>query len=115
MRERRIKSRYIQYQILYEVTDESHPKTRQHTQHFRKVYKFPNGYGASVIQGLYTHGGPEGLWEVGVLKFNRRGESELDYNTPVAGDVIGHLTWRGVLKVLGEIKELKKKRESKKK
>ena len=30
----------------------------------QKIYSFPNGYGASVIKGKYTYGGPEGLWEI---------------------------------------------------
>jgi len=49
------------------------------------VYRFPNGYGASVIQGTYTYGGPDGLWEVAVLK----GEN-LCYDTPITDDVLGY-------------------------
>ena len=30
----------------------------------QKIYSFPNGYGASVIKGKYTYGGPKGLWEI---------------------------------------------------
>ena len=30
----------------------------------QKIYSFPNGFGASVIKGKYTYGGPEGLWEI---------------------------------------------------
>jgi len=30
----------------------------------QKIYSFPNGYGASVIKGKYTYGGPEGKWEI---------------------------------------------------
>ena len=30
----------------------------------QKIYSFPNGYGASVIQGKYTYGGDKGLWEI---------------------------------------------------
>ena len=29
----------------------------------QKIYSFPNGYGASVIKGKYTYGGPK-LWEI---------------------------------------------------
>lgn len=58
------------------------------TQH---VYRFPNGYGASVVQGIGTYGAEDGLWELGVLKFD--GEKyHLTYDTPVTSDVIGWLT-----------------------
>lgn len=52
----------------------------------QRIYKFPNGYGASVVKGPYTYGGGKGLWEVAVLK----GE-ELCYDTPITNDVLGHL------------------------
>ena len=38
--------------------------------HRQKIYKFPNGYGASVIKGPYSYGGPDGLWELAVLDQN---------------------------------------------
>ena len=31
------------------------------------IYRFPNGWGASVICHRGSYGGPEGLWEVGVM------------------------------------------------
>ena len=30
----------------------------------QKIYAFPNGYGASVIKGEHTYGGPEDKWEI---------------------------------------------------
>lgn len=45
------------------------------------IYKFPNGYGASVIHGLNSYG-----IEMAVLY-----DGELTYNTPVTDDVIGHI------------------------
>ena len=52
------------------------------------IYRFPNGYGASVIKSAISYGGDEGLWEVGVLKFQSNGPY-LDYTTPITNDVIG--------------------------
>ncbi len=63
------------------------------------IFTFPNGYGASVIQGPYTYGGSQGLFEIAVL--DRAGE--LDYSTPVTSDVVGFLDVPGVDKVLAEI------------
>ena len=63
------------------------------------VYAFPNGYGASVIKHDYSYGGKSGLWELAVLN-----EGELDYSTEITEDVIGHLAWEQVEKLLENIK-----------
>ena len=67
----------------------------------QKIYKFPNGYGASVIKGPYTYGGKKGLWELAVLK----GE-ELCYDTDITSDVIGHLNDPEMDAVLRQIERL---------
>lgn len=67
----------------------------------QKVYKFPNGYGASVIKGPYTYGGKKGLWELAVLK----GE-ELCYDTDITSDVIGHLNDPEMDAILRQIERL---------
>ena len=48
---------------------------------------FSNGYGVSVIRGLYSYGGEQGLYELAVLK-----GGHLCYETPVANDVLGYLS-----------------------
>lgn len=65
------------------------------------VYSFPNGYGASVVKHDFSYGGKQGLWELAVLE----GE-ELCYTSGITDDVIGHLSWVNVEKILGEIKSL---------
>jgi len=65
-------------------------------------YRFPNGYGASVIRGLYTYGGVSGLWEIAVLG----PDGDLDYSTPVTNDVIGYLSDDEVQGVLDQIEAL---------
>ncbi|WP_249182454.1 hypothetical protein [Burkholderia ambifaria] len=35
----------------------------------QKVYRFDNGYGASVVRHQYSYGGDRGQWELGVVKF----------------------------------------------
>lgn len=62
---------------------------------------FPNGYGASVIRGPYTYGGPEGLYELAVLQ-----DGKLCYSTPITEDVIGHLTEAQVMELLQQIEAL---------
>jgi hypothetical protein len=68
----------------------------------QKVYKFPNGYGASVIKHNYSYGGREGLWELAVLDK----DGNLTYETPITSDVIGWLTDEEVDGVLSQINGL---------
>lgn len=106
------------------IIDRPHP-TGSGTQ---KVYRFPNGYGASVVRfgmpigrgyGSYTSN--EKQWELAVIKFTEpdpkddgylktdAGESiafDLKYDTPITSDVIGYLTKAQVEKYLQKISKL---------
>lgn len=77
------------------------------TEHYE--FRFKNGYGASVIRGPYSYGGPDGLFELAVLKRNRRYPRYWDvtYDTPITSDVLGNLEVDDVVKVLEEISKLK--------
>lgn len=67
------------------------------------IFRFSNGWGASVVQGPYTYGGPDGLFELGVLDSNGR----LNYDTPVApDDVVGYLTNEDVKEKLSQLAHL---------
>ena len=72
----------------------------------QKVYKFTNGYGASVVRFRSSYGGSRGLWELAVLKFDADGEWDLTYETPITSDVIGHLTDDEVDELLDQIEAL---------
>ena len=65
------------------------------------LYRFSNGYGASVIQNCYSYGHEHGLYELAVLKDGR-----LCYDTPITSDVIGYLTADEVTEHLRQIEEL---------
>ena len=67
----------------------------------QKVYKFPNGYGASVIKHRGSYGYSEGLWELAVLN-----EGELCYDTEITNDVIGYLNDPEVDRYLRRINQL---------
>jgi len=69
------------------------------------LYRFDNGYGASLIRGgLYTYGDAE----LAVIKYYGDGQEDfkLCYTTPVTDDVLGYLTEGDVLRYLWDIKNL---------
>lgn len=69
------------------------------------LHRFENGYGASVIQGPYSYGGGEGLYELGVIVWE--GEKYgLTYDTPITDDVLGYLTPEEVDEALSRIEAL---------
>ena len=66
------------------------------------VFAFPNNYGASVVRHAHSYGGKRGLWEVAVLGK----DGVMCYDTPITNDVIGYLSWQGVLETLTNIFQL---------
>jgi hypothetical protein len=69
------------------------------------IYRFPNGYGASVIDDGY--GAEEGKFELALLKFKGK-EHKLANLPPDFDDVQGWLTEAKVQKLLVKISKLKK-------
>jgi len=70
------------------------------------VFKFPNRYGASLIQGPFTYGGPEGLFEVGIIRFVAEDDFELDYDVLFEEGVVGYLAPEECLDLFDEIYNL---------
>lgn len=68
---------------------------------YHKVFKFDNGYEASVVSNAMTYGGKNGLFEVAVMK-----DGKIVYDTPVTNDVVGWLDFAGVADILNQIKAL---------
>lgn len=66
------------------------------------IVQFPNGYGASIVQGPHTYGGSQGLYEIAV--FGKDGQ--ITYDTPITDDVIGYLSEQEVETTLTDIKNL---------
>lgn len=71
--------------------------------HQQTIYKFPNGYGASVIKLNYIYFGIE----IAVLRFDENGNWDIDYSTPITNDVIGGLNEEERDNVLQQIFDLK--------
>lgn len=67
----------------------------------QRVYRFDNGYGASVIDDGY--GKEEGLFELAV--FDNR-TKQIVYDSGITDDVLGWLTQSDVDNLLAQIKAL---------
>jgi len=103
----------------------------------QRIYRFPNGYGASVVRVKFDFNDPigrflgafcalmggyfgsytdnENEWELAVIKFKseKNDDFELCYDTSITDDVIGHLTEEEVEKILHKIKNLPKVEKNK--
>lgn len=80
----------------------------------QKLYRFPNGYGASVIRFQYSYGGHQGLWELAVIRFIGESNDRFDlaYDTGITDDVLGRLDEDEVQELLKEISLLTPKQSS---
>lgn len=77
----------------------------------QKIYRFRNGYGASVVRHRQSYGGRSGgnLWELAVTYWFDDGDGldwQIAYHTPIASDVIGYLTTAEYQRLLRSIKRL---------
>lgn len=79
-------------------------ETRDHVSGVQAIWTFANGYGASVIRGPYSYGGPDGLYELAVLRDGR-----VCCTTPLTDDVLGYLTEDEVTDALAKIAALPKR------
>lgn len=71
----------------------------------QKLYRFGNGYGASVLRCSYSYGYEDDLWEMSVIKWD--GDVfDMVFDTPIADDVLGYLDEDDVNEVLAQIEEL---------
>lgn len=78
-------------------------RIKRSTSHGEQImYRFPNGYGASVIRNDLSYGGSEGLWELAVLDVR----GDLTYDTPITDNVIGYLDEPAVDVILRKIEAL---------
>lgn len=75
---------------------------------YQAIYKFENGYGASVVKSRMSYGGEKGLYELGLIIFLEGDNWEL-FRHPKIGElesIIGWLDENGVNELLEAIKEL---------
>lgn len=69
---------------------------------------YPNGYGASIVQGPYSYGGRQGACSR--LQYStaqtKIGDGDLCYASPITSDVLGYLTEVEVVTLLHQIARL---------
>jgi len=87
------------------TTERPHPAGMGGVQ---KLFRFPNGYGASVVQFPYSYGGDSGLWELAVIRYSGEDTDafSLTYDTPITDDVLGHLSEQDVDALLDQVAAL---------
>lgn len=78
-------------------------------------FRFPNGFGASVVKNTSTidglpcggsYGAEEGLYELAILSWHSEDESSIEYSTPITSDVLGWLSVAEVEETLQQIMDL---------
>lgn len=70
------------------------------------LFRFDNGYGASVVKHHGSYGSYDDLWELAVLHFDGNGKWHLVYDTPITDDVEGFLDDEDVRNLLNQIRDL---------
>ena len=78
----------------------------------QRIFRYKNGYGASVVRGPYTYGGSQGLFELAVIRFigeDTERSYDLAYDTPITNDVVGWLSEDDVQSLLRRVARLKRR------
>ena len=81
----------------------------QNNSGYQMIVKFDNGFGASIINNIYSHTRNNQEFELAVIE--KTGEEQNDwqlcYTTYITDDVIGYLPEKEVIEILYKIKDLK--------
>lgn len=77
------------------------------------IFRFNNGFGASVIKCFGSHGYEQDLWELGIILFEEENKKATDeyvlwypYTILKGNDVLGCLNDSQIIEVLKKIKNL---------
>lgn len=81
----------------------------QNNSGYQMIVKFDNGFGASIINNIYSHTRNNEEFELAVIE--KTGEEQNDwqlwYTTYITDDVIGYLPEKEIIEILYKIKDLK--------
>ena len=93
--------------LNYEGFEQNLSKEQRLHDGVQYMFRFDNGYGASVVKHFGSYGSNADLWERAVIKYT--GERwHLTYDTDITDDVEGWLTDANVRDLLERIKNLAK-------
>jgi hypothetical protein len=71
------------------------------------IFRFPNGYGASVVQHSFSYGHESGLFELAVIKFRSNHKDPhgftITYETSITEGVLGYLSKADIFSTLAKI------------
>ena len=73
---------------------------------YQYIFKFNNGYGASVIKNAGSYGHHDGLWEMALIRFDENDNWELTYEHDFVDDVKGFLKNEEVNDLLEKIMKI---------
>lgn len=72
------------------------------------LFRFENGFGASVIKGSYSIGASQDLWELAILRYFDSGAWDYDlyYGTEITDGIVGYQSDSDICGLLERIKAL---------
>ena len=79
---------------------------KSHANGSQRLFRFPNGFGASVVKHSFSYGGDRGLYELAVLSWFSEESFSLEYQTPITYDVLGYMSVEEVESCLEDIMRL---------
>jgi len=79
---------------------------RHHNMGSQRLFRFANGFGASVVKHCYSYGGEEGLYELAVISWDSPVSWKIEYDTDVTSNVLGGLALEDVENALRSIMNL---------
>ena len=84
------------------------PISTNHDFGVQHIFRYPNGYGASVVCNEHSYGAESGLYELAVIRFTGETPEAFDlvYDSVVTDDVLGYLTIEAVNGYLTQIAAL---------
>lgn len=102
---------YTHPQLLKTIGPSKSPPRPDHIRRpdgFQMVFRFRNGYGASVVCHKGSYGGDQGRYELAVVMWHSEKDNDwsITYSTPITNDVLGHLEQSDVLDVLNQVAAL---------